>query len=98
MLAKTQPFGRLGFSEAAERHLADRLPNLAPRSIETERERIKPLRKYFGDTLVTSLSADMLRAYITERKKTGVANKTINLETGVGVLCHLAYFMSTVSW
>ena len=85
---KTQLFARLGFSQAADRHLEDRLPNLAARSIETEKERLKPLRKYFGDTPLTRLSADTIRAYIAQRKGTGVANKTINLEIGVvrGVL------------
>ena len=85
---KTHLFARLGFSEAADRHLEDRLPNLAARSIETEKERLKPLRKYFGDTPLTRLSADTIRAYIAQRKGTGVANKTINLEIGVvrGVL------------
>jgi integrase len=85
---RTHLFGRLGFSEAADRHLEDRLPNLAPRSVATEKERLKPLREYFGDTPLTRISPDMVRAYVTERKKGGVANKTINLEIGIlrGVL------------
>jgi integrase len=83
---KTHLFARLGFSEAADRHLADRLPSLAKRSIETEKERLKPfkpLRKYFGEMPLTRVSPDNMRTYITERKKAGVANKTVNLETGV---------------
>src|ERR1700730_8249892 len=85
---KTHEFSRLGFSDAGERHLKDRLPRLAPRSIETERERLKPLRAYFGNTPLIRLSPDTVRAYIGERTKTGVANKTVNLELGVvrGVL------------
>ena len=85
---KTHLFARLGFTEAANRHLGDRLPNLAARSIGTERERIKPLSRYFGETSLTRISADSVRTYITERKKAGVANKTVNLEIGVlrGVL------------
>lgn len=49
---------------------------------------MKPLGKYFGETPLTRISADAIRAYIAERKKAGVANKTINLEVGVvrGVL------------
>jgi integrase len=88
LLPKTHLFARLGFTEAANRHLEDRLPGLAARSIETERERIKPLSKYFGVTPLTRISADAIRSYISERKTAGVANKTINLEMGVlrGVL------------
>jgi site-specific recombinase XerD len=88
LVPKTHLFARLGFVEAANRHLEDRLPNLAARSIETERERLKPLGKYFAEMPLTRISADTIRAYITERKKSGVANKTINLELGVlrGVL------------
>jgi hypothetical protein len=84
----TQRFTKLGFSEAAERHLSDRSPSLAERSIQTEKERLKRLKVYFGNTPLTRISADMLRAYIAERRKAGVANKTINLELGVvrGVL------------
>ncbi len=85
---KTHLFARLGFSEAADRHLDDRLPSLAPRSIETEKERLKPLRKYFGEMPLARISPDTVRAYIAERKKAGVANKTVNLEIGIvrGVL------------
>jgi integrase len=80
---KSHEFSRLGFSEAAERHLTDRLPRLAQRSIQTESERLKPLRGYFGNTPLTRISPDNMRAYIGERAKNGVANKTINLEIGV---------------
>ena len=85
---KTHLFARLGFSEAADRHLNDRLANLATRSIETEKERIKPLRKYFGEMPLARISPDTIRDYIAERKNAGVANKTVNLEIGVirGVL------------
>jgi integrase len=85
---KTHEFSRLGFSDAAEKHLKDRLPRLADRSSQTERERLKPLRAYFGNTPVVRLSPDSIMAYISERKNTGVANKTVNLELGVvrGVL------------
>jgi integrase len=85
---KTHLFARLGFTEAANRYLEDRLPNLAARSIETERERLKPLIKYFAEMPLTRISTDSVRTYIVERKKAGVANKTVNLEIGVlrGVL------------
>jgi integrase len=85
---KAQPFCRLGFTTAAERHLEDRTPHLAPKSIVTERERLKPLQAYLKETPLTHITQDMLRTYISDRRKKGVANKTINLEIGVvrGVL------------
>jgi hypothetical protein len=79
LLPKTHLFARLGFTEAANRHLEDRLPGLAARSIETERERIKPLSKYFGVTPLTRISADAIRSYISERKTAGVANIAVRI-------------------
>ena len=70
----------MAFSEAASRYLADRLAHLAERSVQTERERLKPLRSYFGATLLTRISVEEIRAYIAHRKAAGVANKTVNLE------------------
>jgi integrase len=85
---KSHEFSRLGFSDAADRHLKNRLPGLAERSIQTERERLKPLNAYFGTTPLVRLSPETIRAYIAERKNAGIANKTVNLELGVvrGVL------------
>ena len=86
--SKISVFTRMGFAEAAERHLLDRMPRLAPRSIQTEKERLKYLVKHFGQSPLTRISADMITAYIAKRKQDGAANKTINLELGVirGVL------------
>ena len=81
--AKSNQFAKLGFREAAERHLQDRKPGLALKSIETEGERLKPLAAHFQHMVVSRISVDMLRTYITERKKQGAANKTVNLEIGV---------------
>jgi integrase len=86
--AKTQHLSRLKFSEASERYVNDRKPNLAPRSFETEMERRKPLCAYFGHIPVVRISPDSVRAYIADRNQQGVSNKTVNLELGVlrGVL------------
>ena len=85
---KAQAFWKLGFTTAGERHLEDRTPHLAVKSIETEKERLKPLREHLGETPLIRITPDMLRNYVTQRRKAGVANKTINLEIGVvrGVL------------
>jgi hypothetical protein len=67
---KAQKFGaRVAFGEAADRYSAERLAHLAPRSIATERERLKPLRKYFAGTTLNAISTDSILAYVSERKK-----------------------------
>jgi len=76
-------FARLRFAAAAEKHLADRTFNLADRTLQTERERLKPLCACFGEITLRKISAERLREYIKKRKSAGVANKTINLELGV---------------
>ena len=43
LAAGSQQFSKLSFEEAAERNLAERIARLAPRSVQTERERLKPL-------------------------------------------------------
>ena len=44
-----QEFARLPFREAAERFLQDRIPQLAPLSVRTERERAKVLNRLVDD-------------------------------------------------
>ena len=88
LVPSSQQFVRLGFSEAAKRHLEDRRAHLAARSIQTEKERQVPLKAYFGSVPLARITADALREYIASRREAGIANKTINNELGVlrGVL------------
>lgn len=79
----SQRFARLAFSEAADRYCADRLAHLAPRSIRTEKERLKPLRNFFAATPASRISADNIRDYIGHRKQHGAANRTVNMELGI---------------
>jgi hypothetical protein len=53
-----QGFARLPFREAAERFLQDRIPQLAPLSVRTERERAKVLNKRFGDVQVCRFTTE----------------------------------------
>jgi integrase len=80
---KAQTFFRVGFTTASNRHLDDRTPHLAAKSVETEKQRLKPLQAYFKETPLQQITPDMLRSYVSERRSQGVANKTINLELGV---------------
>ncbi len=66
-----------------ERNLAERIARLAPRSVQTERERLRPLGAVFGALKLNRITVEMVRSYMADRKATNVANKTINLELGV---------------
>jgi integrase len=71
---------RMAFSMAVERYLTLRLSRLARRTIQTERERSKPLIAYFGCTTVQSITTDGVLEYIASRKRSGISNATINRE------------------
>ena len=81
---KARKFGaRVSFGEAADRYSEERLAHLAPRSVSTERERLKPLRAYFAGMTLAGISADSILAYIGHRKKAGASNRTVNMEIGI---------------
>jgi integrase len=79
---------KLPFSDAAARFLEDRLAHLAPRSVQTERERAKPINRYLGDVQVARVTIADVQGYIRERKTAGIANATVNRELDIirGVL------------
>ena len=79
----SQQFSKLSFEEGAQRNLAERIARLAPRSVQTESERLKPLCAFFGSIRVNRITVDMVRTYMADRTAANVANKTINLELGV---------------
>jgi len=79
----SQQFSKLTFKEAGDKNLAERIAQLAPRSVQTERERLKPLCSVFGPVKVHRITVEMIRTYVADRKAANVANKTINLELGV---------------
>ncbi len=83
LAAGSQQFCKLSFEEAAERNLAERIARLAPRSVQTEREHLKPLCTVFGSIKVNRITVEMVRSYMADRTAANVANKTINLELGV---------------
>lgn len=88
LMASRDEFSRLSFGEAAERFIADRMPRLALHSVQTERERAKPINAAFGNVPVWRLTVEQVRAYLRERKAAGRANATLNRELDVirGVL------------
>jgi integrase len=88
LAASRDEFSRLPFGEAADRFLVDRLPHLAPRSIQTERERVKPIKIGIGNIPVWRLTIEQVRVYLRERKAVGLSNATLNRELDIirGVL------------
>ena len=54
----------------------------ALRSYLTEEERLKPLRKFFGQTPLRKINPTMLEDYVGQRKDAKVGNRTINMEIG----------------
>ncbi len=80
----SQQFARLAFSEAADRYLDERTAHLAPSSLVHERERLKPLRAYFGAMPAGKINAESVLAYIAQRKAAaGLSNRTVNYEMGI---------------
>ena len=88
LAATKDDFARLPFAEAAEQFLVDRIPHLAPRSIQTERERVKPINKRLGAVPVWRVTPEQVLSYVRERKTAGRSNATINRELEIirGVL------------
>jgi len=80
MAARQGSFARLGFNDAVETWIEESAPRLRGRSLLTLRERAKPLKAFFGDTKLSSLSPDAILAYRAARKHNGVANATFNRE------------------
>jgi integrase len=88
LAASRDEFSRLPFGEAADRFIADRIPQLAARSVQTEKERVKPIKAGIGTVPVWRLTVDQVRAYLRERKAAGRSNATLNRELDIirGVL------------
>lgn len=76
-------FARRPFSEAADAWVEDRQGHIAERSLQFEKERLRPLKEYFADKPLLKIRADDIRAYQKLRLEAGRSNKTINMEIGV---------------
>jgi integrase len=76
-------FAKRPFTEAAGVWVEDRKGHIAERSIQFERERLRPLKAYFGEKQLLKIRADDIRAYQKSRMDAGRSAKTINMEVGV---------------
>jgi integrase len=88
LIGGAAPFARLTFEEAAEKHISEREPRLAPKTAVCERERAKAVSAKLGNLKPGQLSVDKLQAYIAQRRAEGMSAGTINRELDVirGVL------------
>jgi hypothetical protein len=76
-------FARKPFSEAAEIYLTERKPHVSERTMQFEKERLKPLCKHFGESALLRFKAQDVAAYQSARLEAGVSGRTVNMETGV---------------
>ncbi|MEK7750820.1 MAG: site-specific integrase, partial [Acidobacteriota bacterium] len=76
-------FGRKPFGAAADQFLEDRKPHVAERTTQFERERLKPLRGFFGDKPLLRIKAEDIGAYQKARLEKAIAGRTINMEVSV---------------
>jgi integrase len=76
-------FARKPFSEAAKVYLEERKPHVSERTIQFEKERLKPLCRHFGENSLLRFKAEDVTAYQTARLSAGISGRTVNMETGV---------------
>src|SRR5262245_58685040 len=79
----SQEFSKLNITEAIERYLADRAAHVLPRSARSESDHAKPLREYFGRLPISHIDANLVLAYVRDRKAKGLSNTTVNMEIGI---------------
>src|SRR5215469_10549862 len=68
--------------EAIVIYLDDKRVRCAPRTIELEIERLNMVKKFFGDSRLSAITPVAIQRYQQERKKCGIANRTINMDVG----------------
>ena len=68
-------FARKPFSEAATVYLEERKPHVSERTIQFEKERLRPLCAHFGVKSVVRFKAEDVAAYQTARLDAGVSGE-----------------------
>jgi integrase len=82
LTAKSQNFGRLPFSEAADKYLASRKLELQPSSLKKEKQLLVPLKLHFGASKLNKINAEQVLDYREWRAAT-CGPAIINMEVGV---------------
>lgn len=75
-------FARKPFGAAADQFIEDRKPHVSDRTSQLEKERLKPLRAFFGDKPILRIKAGDIAAYQRNRRA-AVSGRTVNMEVGV---------------
>src|SRR6266849_1707778 len=76
-------FGRLGFSEAADKYLQSRKLELSESSVKKERQLLVKPRSFFGSTALSQIARENLLLPYREWRAKGVGPVIINMEIGV---------------
>ena len=76
-------FARKPFGEAATVYLQERRPHVAERTMQFEKERLRPLAKFFGEKPLLRFKAEDVAGYQIARLNEGISGRTVNMETGV---------------
>jgi integrase len=76
-------FARKLFGEAAAVYLEERKPHVSERTMQFEKERLRPLMKHFVERALLRFKAEDIAAYQTARLGAGISPRTVNMETGV---------------
>lgn len=75
-------FSRLPFGNSADAFIEERKPRVSERTTRLERERLKPLRAFFGAKQLKQIKADDIAAYQHQRRE-AVSGRTLNMEVSV---------------
>jgi hypothetical protein len=76
-------FGRLAFKDAGDNFIRDRVGHVAERTTQFEKERLAPMKVFFGEKPLRRIRAEDIKAYQKHRLDAGRSGKTINMEVGV---------------
>jgi integrase len=74
---------RQTFTVAADAYIAERKLHSAARTYVTDKYRTLPLRRFFRETPLRRITADLIVKYQSERKESGASGRTINMEVGL---------------
>ena len=76
-------FARKPFIEAATVYIEHRKGRVAERTTQLEIEKLRPLKRFFGDKPLLRIKADEIAAYQKARQSKGVSGRTVNMEIGI---------------
>jgi integrase len=76
-------FARKPFMEAVRVYLDERKAHVSERTCQIEDQRLRPLRRFFGERPLLRIKADDIAAFQKLRIDAGVSGRTVNMETGV---------------